>query len=98
MKTNKSTNKIIDTSNIKLSKDLLPLTEILAKNVHEIWAQERLNDGWTFGSERNDHKKEHPCLLPYEELPENEKNYDRSTAIQTLKVIVAMGYKITKVK
>ena len=88
------TPKPIDTSDVKLSADLLKLTELLAKNTHDIWGQQRLADGWKYGVERNDKKKEHPCLVPYEELPESEKMYDRNTAIETLKVIIKLGFSI----
>ena len=88
--------KPIDTSLIKLSKDLIGLTETIAENVHDVWAEKRIKEGWTFGKERNDGKKQTPCLVPYSELPESEKEYDRNTAVQTLKVILAAGYKIEK--
>ncbi len=86
----------IDTSSVRLSPDILELTEKLSRNAHEVWAQERLAQGWKFGPERNDARKEHPSLIPYEQLPEPEKVYDRNTAMQTLKGIVALGYRITK--
>ena len=86
----------LDTSDIKLSADLQELTELLAKNTHDIWAQRRLAQGWKYGAERNDKRKEHPCLVPYEELPESEKEYDRNTAMETLKVIQKLGFKIEK--
>lgn len=86
----------IDTDKSILQDDLLNLLELLAKNVHENWAYERINDGWKYGSERNDETKEHPGLVPYEELSDEEKDYDRITATQTLKVIISNGYKITK--
>ena len=70
------------------------LTEKLAEQVHEVWAQGRISEGWTYGTERDDENKKTPCLVPYNELPENEKEYDRNTAIQTLKFIVKMGYDI----
>ena len=35
-------------------------------------------------------------LVPYDELPESEKEYDRNTAIETLKLIIKLGYKITR--
>jgi len=95
MKT-KYTPKSLDTSGVKLSADLLELTELLAKNTHDIWAQQRLADGWKYGTERNDKKKEHPDLVPYENLPESEKEYDRNTAIETLKAIKKLGFKINK--
>ena len=86
----------IDTSKIELSDDLLELTEKIAENVHENWSVGRIADGWTYGETRNDEKKTTPCLVPYAELTDSEKEYDRVTAIQTLKLIVALGYKIEK--
>jgi len=86
----------IDTSKVKLSPDLLELTELLARNTHEVWATQRLAQGWKYGATRNDVEKLHPCLVAYEDLPESEKEYDRSTAMETLKVIVKLGYKIEK--
>lgn len=84
----------IDTSRVELPATLLPLLEDLARNTHEVWAAQRIKDGWTFGSARNDQTKKHPCLIPYAELPETEKAYDRNTAIETLKVVLALGYRI----
>lgn len=86
----------IDTTNIKLPEELLALTEKIAENVHENWSVGRISQGWTYGEKRDDIKKETPCLVPYSELPESEKEYDRNTAIETLKLIVALGYKIEK--
>lgn len=88
----------IDTSQVELDGEILELTERLAKNTHDVWAQQRLNDGWRHGPRRDDARKEHPSLVAYEELPEKEKDYDRSTAIQTLKTMVALGYRIEKAK
>jgi ryanodine receptor 2 len=64
--------------------------------VHEVWAQTRISQGWTYGVERNDTLKQHPCLVPYEDLPEEERVYDRNTAISTLKLITKLGFKIKK--
>ena len=88
--------KPIDTSNIDLPQDLLELTEQIAMNVHENWSAGRMAEGWTYGENRNDEKKITPCLVPYSQLPEEEKEYDRNTAFETLKMIVALGYKIEK--
>ena len=88
--------KPIDTSNVRLSDDLLELTEKIAENVHEVWSKGRIAEGWTYGSVRDDAKKETPCLIPYQDLPEREKEYDRRTAMETLKLIIALGYKIEK--
>lgn len=90
------TPKPIDTNQIELDDTLTGLTELLAKNAHDNWALERIRQGWTYGRTRDDGKKEHPCLIPYEDLPEEEKVYDRSTAMETLKAICAMGYHICK--
>lgn len=84
----------LDTSDIILPESLAPLIEALAENVHDTWAKSRMNDGWTYGPVRDDAKKQHPCLVPYGELSESEKTYDRVTAISTLKLICKMGYGI----
>lgn len=83
------------TDDIILSGEL-NILEAMAKNVHEVWAESRISQGWTYGSERNDVLKHHPCLVPYEELPEMEKNYDRDTTVGTLKLIGKLGFTITK--
>lgn len=84
----------IDTSQIKLSEDILELTELLARNTHEIWAQQRLSEHWRYGAERDDRRREHPGLVSYEELSEVEKQYDRITALESLKTILSLGYRI----
>lgn len=86
----------MDTSDVRLPEELMPLIEQMAKNVHEVWARIRMEQGWTYGAERNDALKHHPCLIPYEELPEVEKAYDRDTAVGTLKLISKLGFKISK--
>lgn len=86
----------VDTSDVILPRELDALIEEMAKNVHEVWAQNRIKQGWTYGAERDDALKKHPCLLPYEELPEEEKIYDRDSAIQTLKLISKLGFKMSR--
>lgn len=85
-----------DTSSIQLNDDLIQLTEAMARNVHEVWATTRMGQGWTWGPERNDALKHHPCLIPYDELSDEEREYDRNTAIETLKLIQSLGYRIEK--
>ncbi|MEN6327675.1 MAG: RyR domain-containing protein [Syntrophomonas sp.] len=89
--------KTIDTTHVQLTDDILELTELLAKNVHEHWASQRLLEGWTYGPSRNDQRKETPVLVPFEQLPESEKEYDRKTALETLNAIIALGYSIKKI-
>ena len=86
----------MDTSDVQLPQELNELVEKMAKNVYEVWAQSRISQGWTYGPERNDALKHHPCLVPYEDLPEVEKAYDRDTALGTLKLICKLGFKIAK--
>ena len=88
--------KPLDTSAVVLPANVVELTEYLAENTHEIWSAQRIADGWTYGPKRDDATKQNPCLVPYADLPESEKVYDRNTAMETLKAILALGYQITK--
>lgn len=94
--TNAYTPQPIDTKDVVLPKELNELAEMIAKNVHEVWSAGRMKDGWTYGEERNDAEMKHPCLVPYEELTESEKEYDRNTSVETLKLIVKLGFKIVQ--
>ncbi len=86
----------LDTSDVNLPQELEVLVEHMAKNVHEVWAQTRIAQGWQYGTERNDALKHHPCLVPYEELADSEKEYDRNTSLETLKLILKLGFEISK--
>lgn len=88
--------KPIDTSDIKLPEELLQLTERIAANVHDVWACGRISEGWIYGEVKDPEKKTTPLLVPYDELPESEKDYDRNTALETLKVVLSLNYSITK--
>lgn len=96
MKQNHYTPQPIDTKDVVLPQDLNLLAEAIAKNVHEVWSAGRMAEGWTYGKERNDARKQHPCLVPYEQLSEEEKEYDRRTSQETLKVIMKLGFTIIK--
>lgn len=85
-----------DTKSIQLPKELNSLVEEMAKNVHEVWAQTRISQGWTYGAERNDAEKKHPCLVPYDELSEEVKTYDRNTSVETIKLILKLGFRISR--
>lgn len=86
----------VDTEQFQLPKELECLVEEMSKNVHEVWAKTRMEQGWTYGEKRDDVLKQHPCLVPYEELPEDEKVYDRNSSVETLKLIMKLGFKISK--
>ena len=86
----------VDLSSIQLPEGLLELREEIAKNAHEVWAEGRMREGWTYGPERNDALKQHPDLVPYEELTDAEREYDRATAINSIKLLLKLGYKIER--
>lgn len=86
----------IDTSNVQLPRDLYTLMEELSRSNHDTWALHRIEEGWTYGPTRDDSKKQNPCIVPYDELPESEKEYDRNTSGETLKSIYKLGFAITK--
>jgi hypothetical protein len=85
-----------DTSQVVLPAGIGELTELLAKNAHENWAALRIAEGWRHGPRRDDALREHPSLVPYERLPESEKEYDRRTALETIKTILSLGYRIER--
>ena len=86
----------INLEGVELPQDILDLAELISKNVHEVWSKMRLEEGWVYGERQDSVKKTTPCLVPYEDLPDSEKEYDRKTAFETLKLIVKLGYQIKK--
>lgn len=85
-----------DTTNVRIPPEISALTERLARNTHENWASQRIELGWRRGPFRDDARKEHPGLVPYDELPEEEKELDRRTALETVRLILALGYRIVR--
>ena len=88
----------IDLSDVEISDDLIELREAIAENAHEVWAYNRKQEGWKYGSERDDAKKLHPDMIAYSQLPESEKLYDREMAINTIKLVKKLGWDIVKRK
>lgn len=88
--------KPMNTDNVQLPPEIVELGEEIAAQIHDVWALQRMKEGWKYGPKRDDEKKETPCLVPYADLPESEKDYDRNTASATLKLIVKLGYRIEK--
>ena len=86
----------MDLSLVDLPESLIQLSERIAENVHEVWAKARIDEGWTYGEKRDDIHKKHPCLVHYDELPEEEKEYDRNTAMNTIKMVKKLGFRIEK--
>ena len=87
--------KPIDTKEVELPTELLALTEKIAENVHDVWAAKRIAEGWVYGAAKDTGKLTTPLLVPYSQLPESEKEYDRSTVLETLKLIIKLGYHIS---
>ena len=85
-----------DASDVLLSPEFDDILEIIAKNVHDTWAHQRIREGWRWGPDKNDREKTTPLLVPYEELPEEEREYDRITARQTIKQLLLHGYRIVR--
>ena len=88
--------KPIDLSDVELTEDLNELREAIAENAHDVWAVERQAQGWSYGPQRDDVKKHNPCMVPYSQLPENEKTFDREMAMNTLKLVKKLGYDLVK--
>jgi hypothetical protein len=81
---------------VRLNDELLALMERLAEHAHDVWAEQRLLDGWRHGPQRDDAAKLHPCLVPYSHLSEEEKQYDRNAVLGTLRAIVALGFVVSR--
>jgi hypothetical protein len=84
----------IDVSRVELPGKLEDLVERLARNTHEVWARHRIQQGWRYGPARSDERKEHPCLVSYDDLPDSETDIDRHTVTAMLKAILALGFQI----
>jgi hypothetical protein len=84
----------IPTSGVTLPSELDALLERLAEHVHDLWALGRMAENWTWGEQRSDEARTHPDLVPYPELGEGEKAFDRTTARETLLAVLALGYRI----
>jgi class 3 adenylate cyclase/tetratricopeptide (TPR) repeat protein len=83
-----------DLTTVAVPKDLIDLVEQLAEITHDNWVRQRLADGWVHGKHRNDLLKEHPCIVPYEDLPESEKEYDRKISLGVVQGMLALGYRV----
>jgi class 3 adenylate cyclase/tetratricopeptide (TPR) repeat protein len=86
--------KSLDLTGVEIPADLTNLVEQLSEITHDNWLKQRLADGWRHGKSRNDLLKEHPCIVPYDELPETEKEYDRKISLGVIQAMLALGYRI----
>lgn len=86
----------INTDDVVITNEILDISEKLAENTHEVWAVGKLTEGWKYGEKLDKENKTHPLLVPYNELSESDKDYDRRTSLETLKLLLKLGYKINK--
>lgn len=86
----------IELGEVELPESLSELTDAIAENNHVVWSRGRMDAGWTYGPTRDDSLKKDPELLPYSALPDDEKHYEKAAAINALKLIVKLGYRIEK--
>ena len=86
----------INTDGVALPSELADLAECLAEHNHDVWARQRIRDGWTYGPARDDSAKTHPDLVPYGDLPEGEKEYDRKTAAELIKAVIVLGWEVRR--
>jgi class 3 adenylate cyclase len=70
--------------------------EALSVREHDRWMRERLRQGWTYGPERDDARKHHPSLIPWEALSESEKQKDRDTVVNLRRFIKQAGFRVRK--
>jgi hypothetical protein len=71
-------------------------TEHLSGLEHERWMTEKLEDGWRYGEQRDDAKKHHPSLVPYDELSESEKEKDRDTIRQIPEILSGIDFQVSR--
>ena len=90
------TPKPMDLSDVEVPEEILLLIERIAEDIHDTWAAGRIAEGWIYGEMRDSVQKTTPCLVPYAELPESEKEYDRRTAMSAIKQVLKLGYTISK--
>lgn len=88
--------KPIDTSKIELSDEIKETIEILTRNTHEVWSAQKIADGWIYGDIIDEKNKTHNAIKEYDKLSEAEKKYDKNTVTEAIKVLIQMGYKITR--
>ena len=70
--------------------------EQMAEMEHGRWNVERLRDGWRCGKPKDENLKRHPCIVPWSELPEDIKPFDRNAVKLFPAILVKAGYEIRR--
>ena len=76
-----------------LPPELWNLVELLAAEVHAEWVRLKRAEGWEFGAP-DPQAHRHPDLVPYDELSEKAKDFDRASVVATMQALVRLGYDI----
>eukprot|EP00057_Strongylocentrotus_purpuratus_P023442 XP_011677916.1 PREDICTED: ryanodine receptor 3-like [Strongylocentrotus purpuratus] len=79
-------------STIHLNVKMEKLVELLAENAHNVWAKDRIAQGWTYGLSEETSYKRNPQLVPYNQLNDQAKKLNRDTASETIRTILGFGY------
>ncbi|WP_250033861.1 RyR domain-containing protein [Paractinoplanes maris] len=85
-----------DTAALTLPPAVVTDLEQLAEHVHNVWGSKRLADGWRYGPERSTAERTMPSLVPYADLPEDERDYDRELVTETVKMLLRLGYRVSR--
>nr|KAG5704413.1 hypothetical protein BaRGS_024268 [Batillaria attramentaria] len=84
----------LDLSAVTLNEKLEELVELLAENTHNVWARDRIKNGWTYGLFEDPFHKRSPHLVPYNKVDENIKKANRDTSNEAVRTLIAYGYTI----
>ncbi|XP_067335761.1 ryanodine receptor 3-like isoform X11 [Channa argus] len=84
----------LDLSDIKLTPGQELLVDKLAENAHNVWAKDRIKQGWTYGIQQDLKSKRNPRLVPYALLDERTKKSNRDSLREAIRTLIGYGYNI----
>ncbi|XP_075893569.1 ryanodine receptor 3 isoform X4 [Nelusetta ayraudi] len=84
----------LDLSDVKLTAGQEVLVDKLAENAHNVWAKDRIKQGWTYGIQQDLKNRRNPRLVPYALLDERTKKSNRDSLREAIRTMVGYGYDI----
>uniref|UniRef100_A0A672KZ94 Ryanodine receptor 3 n=1 Tax=Sinocyclocheilus grahami TaxID=75366 RepID=A0A672KZ94_SINGR len=84
----------LDLSDVKLSAAQELLVDKLAENAHNVWAKDRIKQGWTYGIQQDVKSKRNPRLVPYALLDERTKKSNRDSLREAIRTLIGYGYSV----
>ncbi|XP_032398530.1 ryanodine receptor 3 isoform X7 [Etheostoma spectabile] len=84
----------LDLSEVKLTAGQEVLVDKLAENAHNVWAKDRIKQGWTYGIQQDLKSRRNPRLVPYALLDERTKKSNRDSLREAIRTMVGYGYDI----